>query len=199
MNIACVIANGPSRLNFDLYCINATMKTYGCNALYRDFIPDYLISMDLNMVVEIIDNDIHRQTKLYTEHNNRLDQLAEDGEPINFFWGFKETNDSGNSALRLALQQDNDIVYMIGFDYNNGGAGLPNVYSGTANYCRNHMYPAASMKASEWRQRLNKILTEHTDKKIIRVNGNNKPFDMSHSNYSEITTEQFKEIYESGN
>ena len=199
MNIACVIGNGPSRLNFDLHCINASMYTYGCNALYRDFIPDYLVSMDMFMVCEIIENNVHRQTKFYTQHCNKMDQIAEDGEPINFFWGFKETNDSGNSALRLALQQDNDIVYMIGFDYNDGGAVLPNVYSGTTNYPRNHIFPAASMQTSKWRQRLNKILTEYPDKKIIRVNGNNKPFDMSHSNYSEINIEQFKEIYDSRN
>ena len=199
MNIACVIGNGPSRLNFDLHCINASMYTYGCNALYRDFIPDYLVSMDMFMVCEIIENNVHRQTKFYTQHCNKMDQIAEDGEPINFFWGFKETNDSGNSALRLALQQDNDIVYMIGFDYNDGGAVLPNVYSGTTNYPRNHIFPAASMQTSKWRQRLNKILKDHPNKKIIRVNGNNKPFDMSHSNYSEITTEQFKEIYDSRN
>lgn len=196
MKIACVIGNGPSRLQFDLSTIGSKMTTYGCNALYRDFIPDYLISMDLNMVVEIIDNDIHRQTKLYTEHNNRLDQLAEDGEPINFFWNFKETNDSGNSALRLALQQDNDTVYMIGFDYGNGGSDLPNVYKGTLNYCDRHMYPAASMKTSEWRQRLHKVLNDHSDKKIIRINGNNKSFDIPHEHYSELTPKQFKEIYE---
>ena len=199
MNIACVIGNGPSRLNFDLHCINATMTTYGCNALYRDFMPNYLISMDFNMVDEILKKDIHRQCSFYTQHDNRVDELAENGEPINFFWGFKETNDSGNSALRLALQQDNDIVYMIGFDYNDGGSSLPNVYSGTPNYCKAHVYPAASMKTSEWRQRLNRILKDYPNKKIIRVNGNNISFDISHDNYSEITTEQFKEIYDSRN
>ncbi len=196
MNNACVIGNGPSRLNFDLHCISATMKTYGCNALYRDFIPDYLISMDLNMVVEIIDNDIHRQSKFYTQHCNKIDELAEMGEPINFFWGFNETNDSGNSALRLALQHDNETIYIVGFDYNDGGGSLPNVYAGTKQYPRSHIFPAASMQTDKWRQRLNKILKEYPNKNIVRVNGNNKSFDMPYSNYSEITSEQFKEIYE---
>ena len=192
--IACVIGNGPSRLEFDLLTIKSGMTTYGCNALHRDFMPDYLISMDIAMVKEILESDVHLLTKFYTQHDNQIDEIAKT-EPINFFWGFKETNDSGNSALRLALMQDNDIVYMIGFDYNNGSQ-LPNVYSGTPNYCSSHMYPAANMKVSEWRQRLNKILKDYPNKKIIRVNGHSI-FDIQHQNYCEITPEQFKEIYES--
>jgi hypothetical protein len=53
MNIACVMGNGPSRKQFDLDTIHATMYTYGCNALYRDFMPDYLVSMDFHVVDEI--------------------------------------------------------------------------------------------------------------------------------------------------
>jgi transposase-like protein len=197
--IACVIGNGPSRLQFDLETIGRQMTTYGCNALYRDYITDYLISMDYNMVDEIIKNKVHYKTSLYTQHENRIDKLAEDGEPINFFWGFKETNDSGNSALRLALQHDNETIYIVGFDYNNGGGSLPNVYAGTNQYPRSHIFPAASMQTDKWRQRLNKILKEYPNKKIVRVNGNDKSFDMPYNNYSEITSEQFKEIYESRN
>jgi hypothetical protein len=199
MKIACVIGNGPSRLNFDLAAIGRQMTTYGCNALYRDFMPDYLVSMDYNMVKEILDKKVHYQTSFHTQHENRIDKLQEEGEPIHFFWGFSETNDSGNSALRLALQHDNISVYLIGFDYNDGGSNLPNVYAGTNHYPRSHIFPAASMQTSKWKQRLNKILREHKDKQIIRVNGNNKSFDMPYENYSELTTEQFKEIYESGN
>jgi hypothetical protein len=78
--------------------------------------PDYLVSMDYNMVKEILDEKVHYRTSFHTQHENRIDELAKT-EPINFFWGFSETNDSGNSALRLALQHDNAIVYLIGFDY----------------------------------------------------------------------------------
>lgn len=197
MNIGCVIGNGPSRLEFDLHCINATMTTYGCNALYRDFMPNYLVSMDYNMVKEILDKRIHYQTAFYTQHDNRIDKIAET-EPINFFWGFKETNDSGNSALRLALQNKHDIVYMIGFDYSDGPSKLPNVYSGTNNYGKYHIYPAASMKETEWRNRLSRILNDYPNQKIIRVVGT-KNLDVKKSNYYEITPEQFKEIYDSAN
>ena len=39
---AYCIGNGPSRKGFDLSRLKAHGQTYGCNALYRDFIPDFI-------------------------------------------------------------------------------------------------------------------------------------------------------------
>jgi len=195
VNNACVIGNGPSRLNFELSTIGNKMTTYGCNALYRDFMPDYLISMDYNMVKEILDKNVHYQTNFYTQHDNRIDELQVKGEPINFFWGFSETNDSGNSALRLALMNKHNVVYTIGFDYSTTPCNLPNVYQGTENYVSSHSYPAASMTDTKWEQRLKKILKEYPNQKIVRVNGT-KSLNIGNENYCEISLEQFKEIYE---
>ena len=198
MNIACVIGNGPSRKELDLHCINATMTTYGCNALYRDFMPNYLISMDILMVCEIIDNRIHHQTKFYTQHHNKLDKLAEEGEPINFCKIQRETHDSGNSALRLALENRHETIYVIGFDYSSDPSSLPNVYTGTNNYQKSYVWPAASLTDTKWIQRLRKILKDYPDQQVVRVNGTRK-LDIENNNYSEITPKQFKEIYDSTN
>ena len=43
---AYCIGNGPSRHGFDLNKLKGTGQTYGCNALYRDFIPDFIFSVD---------------------------------------------------------------------------------------------------------------------------------------------------------
>ena len=198
MNIATVIGNGPSRKQFDLHCINASMHTYGCNALYRDFMPDYLVSMDMLMVCEIVDNKVHHKTKFYTQHVNKFDKMAEEGEPINFCTIQRETNDSGNSALRLALENRHETVYVIGFDYSNDPSSLPNVYSGTNNYPRSHIWPAASMTDTKWIGRLRKILKDYPHQKVVRVNGT-RNLDITDKNYSEITPQQFKEIYDSTN
>lgn len=194
VNTACVIGNGPSRLKFDLDQINISMTTYGCNALYRDFIPDYLISMDYEMVKEILNNKIHYKTTFYTQHENRIDEISKT-EPIKFFWGMSKTNDSGNSALRLALQNKHDIVYMIGFDYSIDPSTLPNIYAGSNNYTKSHVLPAASMRDTEWGNRLRKILKSFPEQKVVRVNGT-KMLDINNNNYREISMEQFKEIYE---
>ena len=43
---AFIIGNGQSRQGFDLESLRGKGTTYGCNAVYRDFTPDYLVSLD---------------------------------------------------------------------------------------------------------------------------------------------------------
>ena len=38
---AYILGNGESRKTFDLYSL--PQDTYGCNALYRDYTPDFLV------------------------------------------------------------------------------------------------------------------------------------------------------------
>jgi hypothetical protein len=191
-NEALVIGNGPSRLNFDLHELNALMTTYGCNALYRDFLPDYLISMDYSLVSEIITHKVHHATKFYTQHDNRIDKLHEEGEPINFFWGQSKTIDSGNSALMLALQNGHDTVYIIGFDYSSSPSQMPNVYQGTKYYGREHVYHCADTKELQWINQLSSTLKKYPNQRVVRVVGT-KNLSITKPNYSEVTIEQFKE------
>ena len=199
MNIACVIANGPSRLQFDLHCINASMYTYGCNALYRDFMPNYLIAMDWPIVVDILENNVHNRTNFYTQDNANFNHVSVDvKENINWLKNMARRLDSGNSALEVALDHDYESIYMIGFDYNTNDK-LPNVYHGTSNYARNSTVPAAESMAREWQSRLRNLVKQFPDTQIIRVNGSSTVMNIDATNYSEITPEQFKEIYDSRN
>ena len=50
------IGNGESRKDFDLNKLKPQGKIYGCNALYRDFTPDVLISVDNGIMHEIYDS-----------------------------------------------------------------------------------------------------------------------------------------------
>ena len=194
-----MIGNGPSRKELDLHCINATMHTYGCNVLYRDFMPNYLISMDWPIVLEILENDIHHRTNFYTQDNANFNHVSsEKKERINWLKNMARRLDSGNSALEVALDHEYEIIYMIGFDYNTDDK-LPNVYHGTKNYARNSTVPAAESMAREWQQRLRNLIKQYPDTQIIRVNGSNTAMNIDATNYSEITIEQFKEIYDSRN
>ena len=47
------IGNGESRKDFDLETLRPYGKIYGCNGLYKDFVPDVLIAMDYNICHEI--------------------------------------------------------------------------------------------------------------------------------------------------
>ena len=53
MAVAFIIGNGPSRQQVKLDKLEGT--TFGCNALYRDFTPDYLVSGDAGVIKEICD------------------------------------------------------------------------------------------------------------------------------------------------
>lgn len=51
---AFVLGNGPSRPKDVEWLNNLEGDTYGCNALYRDWQPDFLLANDWSMMVEII-------------------------------------------------------------------------------------------------------------------------------------------------
>jgi hypothetical protein len=54
-----VFGNGRSRLNINFNDVKPYGKIYACNAVYREYAPDYLIAVDPKMIVEInICNDV---------------------------------------------------------------------------------------------------------------------------------------------
>lgn len=61
MATAYIIGNGPSRADVSLHTLEGT--TFGCNALYRDFAPDYLISGDSTIIKEICKSDYPSHSK----------------------------------------------------------------------------------------------------------------------------------------
>ncbi len=187
MKIATVIGNGRSRLKFDLNATKQMSTTYGCNALYRDFIPDYLISMDFHMVTEIINARVHHKCKLYTQHINDVDLLASNGEPINFIKTYPATPDSGTCAVELASSHGYDVIYIMGFDYNHGG--INNVYAGTHNYSpKTHATPI--IQDDKWRNRLYNIVKKYPNTQYYRLT--DEDYKDTLTNYNHIAIEQFE-------
>ena len=62
---AYCIGNGPSRKDFDLNKLKSTGQTYGCNALYRDFLPDFIFSVDAKMTAQMCADQVGRKTIHY--------------------------------------------------------------------------------------------------------------------------------------
>ncbi|MBC8435686.1 MAG: hypothetical protein H8D84_01750, partial [Proteobacteria bacterium] len=58
---AYIIGNGPSRKGFDLNSLKASGQTYGCNALYRDFVPDFIFSVDTKMTVKMLEDKVYEK------------------------------------------------------------------------------------------------------------------------------------------
>lgn len=185
---AVIIGNGRSRLCFDLSSIKQRYMTYGCNALYRDFIPDYLISMDIHMVSEIINSRAHYKCKFYTQHMNDIDLLAGVGEPINFVKTYTATPDSGTAAVELAANNNHSVIYIIGFDYHNGSHN--NVYAGSNNY-NSVQYSTPIVQDEKWRSRLYNIAKQYPDIEFYRVT--NDIVEHKLNNLENILIENFME------
>lgn len=129
---AYVIGNGPSRKGFDLNRLKETGQTYGCNALYRDFIPDFIFSVDTNMSVQMIEDEVGLKTIHYApalQANRKESKGMIHLIPNNPNWI------SGNAAFWTAGVHGHKNIYLIGFDFREYGKGeLNNIYQDTDYY-----------------------------------------------------------------
>ena len=129
---AYCIGNGPSRQNFDLNKLKATGQTYGCNALYRDFMPDYIFSVDTKMTTEMIENEVGRKTFHYApalEVNRKQSKGMLHLIPNNPHWI------SGNQAFWTAGVHGHKNIYLLGYDFREyGREQLNNIYQDTPIY-----------------------------------------------------------------
>ena len=133
---AYCIGNGPSRQKFDLNKLKATGQTYGCNALYRDFMPDYIFSVDTKMTTEMIENEVGRKTFHYApalEVNRKQSKGMLHLIPNNPHWI------SGNQAFWTAGVHGHKNIYLLGYDFREYGRGqLNNIYQDTSCYGERH-------------------------------------------------------------
>ena len=130
--IAFVLGNGVSRWGISLDNLAIHGSTYGCNALYREFSPDYLIAVDTKMINEITTAEYHKLHSVWTNPTKTSKKI----HGLNLFnpslgWS------SGPSAMHLASTHNNKTIYILGFDYKGIGVNhelVNNIYSGSLNY-----------------------------------------------------------------
>lgn len=129
MTIAFIIGNGPSRLQLDLNPLLSLGTVFGCNALYRDFTPHFLVAVDKNMQKEIVDSGYHENNKCIfrvTRDSFNHPNIQE------FQISITSPNNSGVAAAYWALKRQHAEVYLIGFDL--PALDTQNIYAGTKNY-----------------------------------------------------------------
>ena len=66
------LGNGESRIGLDLPDLQQRVVVYGCNALYRDFTPDYLVCCDIEMSHEIYRSGYCQDNVVYFRDWSRL-------------------------------------------------------------------------------------------------------------------------------
>ena len=133
---AYCIGNGPSRKGFDLNKLKATGQTYGCNALYRDFVPDFIFSVDAKMTLKMCEDKVYEKCIHYApalEVNRPYSKNKLHLTPNNPHWI------SGNQAFWTAAVHGHKNIYLIGFDFREYGKDqLNNIYQDTENYGKRH-------------------------------------------------------------
>lgn len=188
MNRAFVLGNGTSRQNFNCESLKKYGKVYACNAIYRDFIPDYLVAVDPKMVVELNENGIQNLVPVWTNYNHRYKEIPN----LNIFQPSKGWS-SGPTALLLASQHGYDEIYILGFDYVGlqGGKFVNNIYAGTPNYKQTN---APATFYGNWLRQTEQVLKDYEQIKYYRV-GETNGFDpgWNKNNFKNINYSEFKD------
>ena len=184
-----VLGNGTSRQSVDLNQLKTKGTVYGCNALYREFDPDYLVAVDTKMIIEINKAGYQHNHEVWTNPNRAYHQM----NGFNFFNPSKGWS-SGPTALWLASTHSNQDIYIIGFDYEGINNKINNVYADTPNYKRSH---EKATYYGNWLKQTCLTCQNFSQKRYIRVVEEDSyiPKEFSKlNNLSHITVEEFKKI-----
>lgn len=142
LKTAVILGNGSSLTQFDLSSAHKLGTTFGCNALYRIYKPDYLVAIDSGMITEIRASDFpqdrfivppveeqHEPAQLYRD----LGYSLPDSDPA--YTDFPRSN-AGMNAMREAIKQGHDQLIMVGFDFIVASETIStsNMFNGTPNY-----------------------------------------------------------------
>lgn len=192
MTVAFVLGNGISRQQIDLNALRTYGKIYGCNALYRDFVPDVLVSTD-TPISEAIQNSGYANTNcMYTR--KPIHGMGAQYIPQPYF-GYS----SGPIALALAADEDHTMIYIIGFDMGPASNGrFNNVYADTEFYKKSSSTPTYT---GNWAKQMASVIKEHRRKNFVRVAGPTTAQVQEFknlSNLTQISVEEFKNNIVSG-
>lgn len=188
-----VIGNGTSRQHINLNDLKQFGKIYACNAVYREFDPDYLIAVDVKMIIEINKNNYqHKNPNVWTNPNKAYKQITD----LNFFSPSKGWS-SGPTALWLAAQHGYKDIYILGFDYKGlpGGNKVNNIYAGTDNYKKT---TDSATYYGNWLKQTATVIKENTNIRFHRViaQDNFTPDELNKfSNLKTIYVQDFQKMF----
>ena len=162
-NQAVILGNGPSRLDFNLKYIknhrggllaNRALQSYGCNALYRDFTPDFLIARGNEIIKEIAESGYVNDNVVYTDAIHTLEY------PNKFYLTPHDPYaDAGTTAAYIAAFDGHKNIYLLGFDGQDTAGHNYNVYAGTAGYAS----VTGEQRTYAWRQNFRQLAQVYND------------------------------------
>ena len=173
-NKAVVLGNGPTRTEltpnlFDLLSNHrggllaaGALQTYGCNAIVRDFTPDFVVAND-EVAHELVNSGVCNRTIVYGTAAMVLKY------PGKFYLVPQQPAwDMGAIAAYLACFDGHRTVYLLGFDCYDGHSAehyTYNVYVDTPGY------PTADSPNTEafFVQTLKQVMTTYSQVDFVRV------------------------------
>ena len=181
-----LIGNGKSRENFDLERLRGKGTIIGCNALYRDFTPDILISIDSKMINELRSVEYMKDNLVVVPANRN----AQHKDVLK--WRTSRYNTSGCFGIKLIhtiLKPKN--CYMLGMDAYPG-----NLYDATPNYSVNTLQNFSGVIKFY----LQELKEQGNNTTFINVNTKNTWEGAEHTGrYEFITYEEFeKRVFNNG-
>lgn len=168
---AVVIGNGPSRNDLPLhYLINhggghkgrKKLSTYGCNALYRDATPNFLVATSQHICQEIAESG-YADDNVVLAHAEQIVKFPGKYHlvPYDKYWN------AGAIATWLACFDGHKVVYLLGFDNQVIKGKNTNVYAGTAGY---ESPDYAEVNDSSWITNMYSIFDTYADVDFVWVN-----------------------------
>lgn len=192
--VAFVVGNGTSRKNIDIKILLDQGTVYGCNAIYRDLTPHFLIAVDTKMIREIVATGYHLKNSVWTNPNSYSKSI----EKLCIFspslgWS------SGPSALNLATQHGFKTIYILGFDYEGLGTDkeyVNNIYAGTENYKK---IDERATYFGNWLRQTTTITQKNPEVKYVRIIKDQASFTPDslriQPNLQHITAIDFKKLF----
>jgi hypothetical protein len=162
---AFVLGNGTSRNRLKLENLQKFSIVYACNAIYREYDPNYLIAVDVKMINEIVSAGYHKTHEVWTNPNKGISTKSH----LHFFTPHKGWS-SGPTALWFASQQLYREIYIFGFDYQGVDGKFNNVYANTYNYKKS---TDTATFFGNWLNQTATVIKDNKNIKYIRVIENN--------------------------
>lgn len=162
MAAAFVLGNGVSRRQVDGNLLKTLGSVYGCNALYRDFTPNVLISTDLPISDRI-------QHEGYSQKNMHFTRKPLPGlgayKIAQQYFGYS----SGPVAVGQAALDGATAIYLVGFDMGPTRVGrFNNIYADTEFYKKSSAVPTFT---GNWVRQIKQICKDFPKTSFFRIVG----------------------------
>lgn len=169
---AVIVGNGNTRSKFRLSLLTnhkgglfASLKcqVYGCNAVYRDMVPDFLIAQTDEIVTEIVEsgyadkNIVYSSAAQMVKHPGKLHLI-----PQNYILN------AGAGATYLACFHGHKKVYLIGFDNQDSKGFNNNMYAGTNGYQAKN----ETISSGKWVANMERLFRAYHDVEFYWVHPN---------------------------